>query len=398
MGISGAFLEMIERPMLATVNGYAYMRASYNLRWSHVPGLLRYTASAIAMVFGSAIPLWRDQALPAYLATIARWRNIDLATATDQELLAGVRALAWADAAYWWSTALVVGAAKISDAVLDRVLALALPGRGLSSAMFLRGFPSTLRDAETALETIAAQIRADEAAQTLVAATPAQDLLAALADAPAGQAPLRALRDYLARYGHQIYTLDFAEPTLGEETLPIALSLKALVEHPGRTALERQVALAEERDQLTAETERSLDPLRRFLFRRVVRWAQRFAPYREEALFYVGAAWPTLRRLALELGRRLAEAGSLATADDIFFLRTAEIEAAITARADGAGRRDLARLAQERRALREARQRLHPPAAVPPDYRYTFGPFDISGFETQRRNAPEGATLRGFAV
>ncbi|HEX5500076.1 MAG TPA: PEP/pyruvate-binding domain-containing protein, partial [Thermomicrobiales bacterium] len=141
MGISGAFLEMMERPFLATVNGYAYMRASYKLRWEHVPGLLRYTASAIAMLFGSAIPLWRDQTLPAYLATIARWRTLDPATTTDEELLASVRELAWADAAYWWSTALVVGAAKISDAVLDRFLALALPGRGLSSAMFLRGFP-----------------------------------------------------------------------------------------------------------------------------------------------------------------------------------------------------------------------------------------------------------------
>jgi pyruvate,water dikinase len=55
-------------------------------------------------------------------------------------------------------------------------------------------------------------------------------------------------------------------------------------------------------------------------------------------------------------------------------------------------------MARARRALREARERLHPPAAVPPDYRYRFGPFDLSGFETQRRNVLAAGTLRGFPV
>jgi rifampicin phosphotransferase len=58
----------------------------------------------------------------------------------------------------------------------------------------------------------------------------------------------------------------------------------------------------------------------------------------------------------------------------------------------------LARRARERRELREARKRLHPPPVVPPGYRLRFGPFDMSAFETQRRNAPSGSFLRGFAV
>jgi hypothetical protein len=127
-------------------------------------------------------------------------------------------------------------------------------------------------------------------------------------------------------------------------------------------------------------------------------WAQRFGPYREEALFYVGFAWPTLRRLALKLGARLTAGGVLASPDDVFFLQTAEIEAASAARGAGAARADLARLARERRTLREARKRLHPPAAVPPDFRFKIGPIDASIFETQRRNLDPGAVLHGFAV
>ena len=84
--------------------------------------------------------------------------------------------------------------------------------------------------------------------------------------------------------------------------------------------------MARERDKLMEETERSFDPLRRFVFRRLVRWAQRLAPYREDALFYLGAAWPLLRRFALELGQRLAKRGSLGAADDVFFLESEELE------------------------------------------------------------------------
>jgi pyruvate,water dikinase len=398
LGVSEALMQLMERPLLATVNGYAYMRATYAFRWTLVPALLRASAKSFSTIFRSGIALWRDAALPGYLQTIERWRRIDLAVATDEHLLAGVRELARADAFYWWAATMAIGAAKVSDSIFDRFLSLVAPGRGLTSAMFLRGFPSKTLEAETDLERVAGLVRESEALRALVAATPAGSLLDALADTSAGQAALCALHRYFERYGHQIYTLDFAEPTLVEDPLPVLMGLKAMIVQPGQTVTERHAATVRERERLVAETARSLDPARRFLFRRVLRWAEGFAPHRDEALFYVGAAWPTLRTLAHELGRRLVEAGALGAADDIFFLTGAEIEEASAARAAGETEVDLAGMARARRALREARERLHPPAAVPPDYRYRFGPFDLSGFETQRRNVLAAGTLRGFPV
>jgi pyruvate,water dikinase len=52
----------------------------------------------------------------------------------------------------------------------------------------------------------------------------------------------------------------------------------------------------------------------------------------------------------------------------------------------------------ERRKLREARKRLHPPAAVPVDFRWKLGPIDLAARESQRRDAIAGPTMRGFAV
>jgi pyruvate,water dikinase len=102
--------------------------------------------------------------------------------------------------------------------------------------------------------------------------------------------------------------------------------------------------------------------------------------------------------LALELGHRLVEDGSLLTAEDIFFLESLEIREGVLAHDSGHADPKPADLVRERRELREARKRLHPPPVVPPDYKVRMGPFDMSAFETQRRNVADGTTVRGFAV
>ena len=52
-------------------------------------------------MFSDAVSFWRDQALPAYRATVERWKALDPSVLTSQRLLAGVRELAQADATYW---------------------------------------------------------------------------------------------------------------------------------------------------------------------------------------------------------------------------------------------------------------------------------------------------------
>ena len=116
----------------------------------------------------------------------------------------------------------------------------------------------------------------------------------------------------------------------------------------------------------------------------------------------MGAAWPTLRALALELGARLVDSGALTTPDDVFYLLTPEIEAAISARSSGQSKPELTAAAHERRALREARRHLHPPGRVPEGVRFKYGPFDLTRFfeiwETQKHNTTDARLLQGFAV
>ncbi|HEU4492697.1 MAG TPA: PEP-utilizing enzyme, partial [Rubrobacteraceae bacterium] len=390
--------DFVDRPLFTTINGYAYTRASYKpVKWSMVPLLLRATVDEFRIMFGDqTLAYWREQALPAYLSTVERWKAEDVASVPGERLLAGVRELALADARYWFACVLMLARAKVTDALLGRFLAAS--GRGVISGTFLRGFPSPALDAEAELQGLAERIRASDELLALVAATPAAGLPEALEGTPAGRAWLDAFARYLDRYGHQVYNLDFVAPTQADDPLPVLLSLKAMVQQTGHDVRARHRAIVAERDTLVEETARSLDPLRRKAFRVLLGWAQRFGPDREQALFYMGAGWPTLRRLALELGHRLVEDGSLLAAEDIFFLETLEIREGVLAHDSGHADPKLADLLRERRELREARKRLRPPPVVPPDYKVRMGPFDMSAFETQRRNVADGTTVRGFAV
>jgi pyruvate,water dikinase len=398
MGMGDLFARLFDGPFFTTVNGYGYSRGNFALTRQTAPLLARAMFVGPRWLFRQGVEHWRDDGLPAYLATIARWQDVDPAIASDAALLRGVRELTTADAVYWFAAAIAIGTAKVSDWILDGTLQVLAPDRGLHSGLFLRGFPSKTLEAEADLDAIARRVRASDELREVVVAAPAEGLLDTLPRTPEGEQLRRDLDRYFARYGHQIYNLDFVAPTLIEAPLPVLLGLKALVREPGTSALERQAQVARERDRVTEETAESFDPVRRFVFRHMVRWAQKYAPYREDALFYVGAAWPMVRRFAHELGRRLTEAGTLDAADDIYSLESGEIEEAIAARAAGEERSDLARLAGDRRALRERQKRLHPPAAVPPTSGMRIGRFDFSERETQRRNDPNATTLRGFAV
>jgi pyruvate,water dikinase len=390
--------DFIDPPFAATVNGYAYSIASFDFNWGLIPLLLRMYAVVLPKMIRHLIPHWRDESVPGYQATIERWKSIDLATASDEALLQGVRELAAEDAIYWFAAAVPLGIARVTDAALDRFLRSVSNGLQLTSGSFLRGFPSKAAEAQAQLEGIARKIDRSDSLRALVLGTPAARLLPTLAGHPEGQPVLDDLQNYLDAYGHQIYNLDFAVPTLADDPLPVLLSLKMAVAHPERDARAHQATLTNERELLVAGTERALNPIQRPIFKRLLAWAQRYSPYREEALFYVGAAWPTLRRLAVELGQRLTEAGSLDTPDDVFYLESSELAEASAARANGVRRPEFARLARERRAVREARKRLDPPVSVPPDGRMKFGPIDMSMFEPKPRTASTGPTLEGFAV
>ncbi|MYB17909.1 MAG: hypothetical protein F4Y16_02785 [Holophagales bacterium] len=339
---------------------------------------------------------WREETMPRLVRITGEWREVDPAAASDETLLKGVVDLGIAEGDYWSNdTGHTFGVAKSTDDQLQCFLRETLPGHHFTSGQFLSGFKSKTMEANDAIYEVARRIRADESLWELVMVTPASRLLAALEEHPASGPALEAIHDYLSTFGHQGYTLDFVEPPQSEDPTAFFATLKTMVANRDYSPEQHDIDARAKKEKALAEVEELLDGLEYWQFRFRLWFTYLFYPIREETMFYLGSAWPVLRPLAAELGRRLVEAGTFSRPDDIYYCVTEEIREAIEARERGEARPDLGVLAAERRELREARKRLHPPGTVPPEA--SEHP-SIAFKETQARNDPNSSTLRGVPV
>ena len=102
-------------------------------------------------------------------------------------------------------------------------------------------------------------------------------------------------------------------------------------------------------------------------------------------------------RIALELGRRLSDLGTIKQADDIFYLTDESLQQAVAAAADDKALPELTGQATAQRTLREQRLRMMPPPAVPPENRLQWAG-DSKTFDTVKINDDDADVMRGFAV
>ena len=339
---------------------------------------------------------WQEEALPRLVRTAEKWRKVDPQSATDEELLAGIREMAIEEGYYWTgNTSHTFGIAKSTDDQLQCFLHESLPDDRYISGQFLTGFESKTLQANAILFEIAKLIRASEALTYLIIATPTQFLSRALHEHAEGAPILKALEDYFDVYGHQGYSLDFIEPTQAEDPSATFATLKSMVQNANYDPKNQEARATAVREQKFEEVSKKLSGLAYWQFRYRLWFARRYNHIREETAFYFGYTWSVLRPMAFELGRRLVDVGTLLDSEDTFFVVTDELNRAIEARKAGTGLPELGKLAAERRELREARKLLHPPGTIPeeasniPSVRFK---------ETQIRNDASSDALNGFAV
>ncbi len=375
-----------------TVNGYAYQRRDFKAVEGVDPKVMAdFGAKGQREWWTKLVQFWQEDWLPDYKDLIAEWSKLDVATAADTQLLEGIKVLANEDAYYWEESSKVFATAKVTDEQLQGFLRAAAPDHNFTSGMFLSGFNSRTMQAQMDIWEMSKLVQADGPLTELVNATAAPKLLAALEKHPAGGPVIKAIAQYNETYGHQIYSLDFAEPTASEDPIPVMVALKAQVQDADYDPASHHLEVEAKRKAAMREIREVLSEDQMWQFRWHLWKARHFYPHREEVVFWLGGAWPLLRRLAHELGQRMVKAGTLATPDDLFFLRTDSLDKAIAAHAESRSLPELAQLAADERQLREARKRIHPPGAIPVDQH-------ANPAATQKLNTPDSNTMSGFAV
>jgi rifampicin phosphotransferase len=220
------------------------------------------------------------------------------------------------------------------------------------------GFDSEPIRAEKSLYDLATWTRSHHELAESLRGLPSEEFIerAATSDDPVWHEWHTRFQAHLSTYGHTVYNLDFMNPVPADDPAPLLETLRFFVNGDGVDPYERQRGLAARREEATAAVLARLDPARARAFRRLVHWAQSVAPVREDALADVGLAWPQARRMLLEIGRRLQQAGVINEPNDVFWLHRTEIDEGLDSLADQV---------EQRRELWRGQLRATPPQLLP---------------------------------
>jgi len=339
---------------------------------------------------------WFEVTKPRHEATAKKWREVDVARASDELLLAGVCELGIEEGRYWSDdSSHTFGVAKSTDDQLQCFLKEALPDHNFISGQFLTGIASKTMQANADLFEIAKLVRSYDDLSYTVQVVPSPFLMQALRDHDKGSEVVAAIDLYLKTYGHQGYSMDFIEPTQVEDPSALFATLKNMVRDRDYNPKNQAKKTAAIREQKLKEISEILTGLDYWQFRFRLWLALKYNFIREEVAFRFGYTWSILRPMAFELGQRLVDAGTFKQKEDIFFLRSDDIERAIEASSNGTSLPELGELAAECRELREARKGHHPPGTLPPEVSEISA---VSFKETQIKNDEASNVMRGFAV
>lgn len=297
------------------------------------PNYWRLFVNLPFLTWRAAVQRWLPLRWPRERAAAARERarlQAVGADASDGEMLRALRGSAQ------FSSDFVVFLMQCQTAAFGQVqfllwLSEAWVGDRALALRLLQGLPNVLT-AESNLELwrLAERAAQDAPAAAVIAATPAEELLAAL-EAEAGAAWLAdELRSFLAEHGHRTTAeLELSTPRWSEEPAPLLGTFRDYALHPQQTSLERlharqvadrRAAEAQARRALTAHPVERWLPARWLFYLLVVRDAQALQPLRENPKYMLMQISLEQRRLYLLLGERWRACGALDAADDVFWL------------------------------------------------------------------------------
>ncbi len=393
---------------LITINGYGYY--NYTLTPAQTAKMVlampRILAILLPRLLRTSRTRWQESH-SRYAAVADYWQTRDLATTSAANLLGGVRAITSEAAQYYLSVQSgILPAAYMSELLFTLVYNRLIKRHNDPPALtFLLGYDSAPIQAEKSLYDLAQWVRGQPELATMLANMSSNEFAAAyqverIAGVEEGiwSEFRQRFAAHLARFGDAIYDLDFAKAVPADDPASLLETLKFFLSGEAPDPHARQEATAAAREQAVQAMLTRLHGMRLSLFRRLVGWAQGFAPLREDALADVGLGWPVLRRMLREIGRRLTEVSVIDTPDDVFWLTQDDVQAAATALDTGQPLADYHTVVAERRAIWESERAVTPPVSLPIKGGARFLGIDFSSMMPARTDQPEGNVLKGIAA
>ena len=382
-----------------TINSYAYMCASFPFKgWLWI---LFRMMPAFPRLLRQLLPFWREQMHPDYQAFVARMKEKRPAEMSEAELWQAAQEIV--AAAMYYVTALLfatMGASAGSEMLLTKVYdSLAKREGDPPAAALLMGWNSIPIRAEKSLYDLAVACREHPELAAYLLHTSSGEIVDQLnrGQPPAGAAAqgwgefAQRFASHLEQFGHIIFQMDFTENLPLDLPEPMLENIKMYLRGEGVNPHERQHASETRRLKITQQVLGRLKGLRRWAFTKSLNWAQSLSEVREDALADIGLGYPILRAMLRELGSRFMAAGSIAQADDIFWLERAEIDTIVAGKHD-----NLADQVAARKATWRKLKATVPPPMLPLKERYMGMKVDV--FLAQATGEDDGKALKGVAA
>lgn len=187
------------------------------------------------------------------------------------------------------------------------------------------GVRTKTTETNEALEGLAKQIRSEQILKDVFMSADTQTLLSELKSTQAGKDFLERFEEFLEEYGHREISLTISQPAWKDQPESVLTVLKVLAETEASKP-ESYDAWQKARDELLTDSILGIRLLRRFFLKSLTD-ARYLFQIREDTHFYATMVQPSIRHVALELGKRLMKIGVLNTAEEVFHLKLNELEA-----------------------------------------------------------------------
>ena len=392
--------------MLTTINDYAYYDGSGFTGKQSIRALMAMPR-LIKTLLPTARERWEKEARPRYAAVVSAWEARDLRGISTSQLLEGAREITQSAAAHYITIQSgILPLAYMSETIFSTVYNRLIKRRDDPPALtFMLGFDSTPIQAEKSLYDLAMSAREHSELEKYLTSTAGAEVITScqsssspIADAESWREFCRRFHEHLNRFGHAIYDLDFAKPVPTDDPAPLLETLKYFLKGQGRDPYQRQMETVSAREQATQSKLTRLKGLHLKWFSKILGWAQEYAPLREDALANIGLGWPVLRRMLLEVGRRLVEAHAIVSPDDVFWLKMEELQTAATALDAEQPLRDFRATVMGRRVIWERERTATPPVALPPKEGARFWGIDWSFMMPAHTDQTVGDSIKGIGA
>jgi pyruvate,water dikinase len=311
-------------------NYYYYMAIAPSVPPEEMPEAGQLAEKALVAAMPEIERRWREEWLPELKATWEAWEQYDLDAATLPELFGRVEEMRALYERIWEIHFLLLVPVFIGFSEFRDMYTGLFPGcHELEPLRLLQGFDNKSLEAGRAFWGLAQRAAEQPELAALIRTTPAAEVRSALEGSEQGTQFLAEVHAVLTQFGKRADTVqEMSVPSWIEEPAPLFAVLGQYLEKADdphrsqeRASQEREAAIAEARGRLANHPPEVRGP-----FEGLLRAAQACSWVQEDHNYWIDQrGLHEARQVCMALGRKLAAAGKLDRADDVFLFTPGEL-------------------------------------------------------------------------